>query len=380
MAEIISSLESGSRPRGGASDTSGDIPSLGGEHLTSDGGFDFSKPKLIPRKYFASMKSGHIRPLDILIVKDGATTGKISLVRSDFPFAEAAVNEHVFRFDLDQTRADARYVFRYLHSAEGQRAILADFRGSTVGGIGRTWAQGARIPLPPLPEQRRIADILDRADDLRAQRRRALMFLGELAESALTRISDTSSKVVALGDVSTIDAKLVDPREDSYASYPLVAPDNIESNTGRIQNVRTTAEVAPISGKYLFTESDVLYSKIRPALNKVALPDFAGLCSADMYPISIDAGEINREFLWATLRSAAFLAYAQRLGNRAQMPKLNRAQLFGYEFKLPTLESQRAYVSELQMVQKLDHRERAHLGKLDELFASLQHRAFQGEL
>lgn len=281
-----------------------------------------------------------------------------------------------YYIDSSTTKQDLRWLYWTLQSV----GLTGMNKSAAVPGLNREDAYRVRIPLPPLPEQRRIADILDRADDLRAQRRRALMFLGELAESALTRISDTSSKVVALGDVSTIDAKLVDPREDSYASYPLVAPDNIESNTGRIQNVRTTAEVAPISGKYLFTESDVLYSKIRPALNKVALPDFAGLCSADMYPISIDAGEINREFLWATLRSAVFLAYAQRLGNRAQMPKLNRAQLFGYEFKLPTLESQRAYASELQMVQKLDHRERAHLGKLDELFASLQHRAFQGEL
>ena len=92
---ILLSLESGARPKGGVTADSGEIPSIGGEHVDDAGGFYFTKIKRIPRSFFEGMRVGRIASLDILVVKDGATTGKTSLVREDFPYKEAAVNEHV---------------------------------------------------------------------------------------------------------------------------------------------------------------------------------------------------------------------------------------------------------------------------------------------
>src|SRR5688572_1556536 len=97
LSHYLNDIESGSRPRGGAARDSGSIPSLGGEHITSSGEFDFTNMKTIPDDYYKSLRSGRIRQGDILIVKDGATTGKTALVSAEFPFKQAAINEHVFR-------------------------------------------------------------------------------------------------------------------------------------------------------------------------------------------------------------------------------------------------------------------------------------------
>src|SRR5690606_25492705 len=113
LSQILSSLESGGRPKGGASLDSNGIPSLGAEHLDGNGGFNFKTVKYIPLEYFNGLKNGIIEKENILIVKDGATTGKVSFVTDEFPFDKAAVNEHVFLLKIDTSKAHPKFAFHY---------------------------------------------------------------------------------------------------------------------------------------------------------------------------------------------------------------------------------------------------------------------------
>ncbi len=183
LSHIISSLESGSRPKGGVSTTSGDIPSLGAEHLNDQSGFNFNNLKLIPQDFYKSLKKGRIKPNDILIVKDGATTGKVGFVNKHFPYADAAINEHLFRVEVNNKKADPSFVFRFLNTGFGQHQILKDFRGATVGGISRCFIEKVEIPYPSITEQKRIADILDKADAIRRKRRQAIQLTEEFLRS-----------------------------------------------------------------------------------------------------------------------------------------------------------------------------------------------------
>src|SRR3989338_5449569 len=129
LSETLVVLESGSRPKGGVSGILQGIPSIGGEHLSRDGSFNFDKVKFVPESFAKLMTRGHLKVGDILVVKDGATTGKVSLVRSNFPFAQAVINEHVFRLQL-KDEYQPGYVFYFLYSKIGQQQILSDFRGA----------------------------------------------------------------------------------------------------------------------------------------------------------------------------------------------------------------------------------------------------------
>lgn len=179
LSNIINSLESGSRPKGGVSSTSGDIPSLGAEHLDDQGGFNFTNLKLIAQDFYKSLKKGRIKPNDILIVKDGATTGKVSFVNERFPYADAAINEHLFRVEIDKKKADPSFVFRFLNCGLGHHQILRDFRGATVGGISRGFVEKVEISYPSIGEQKRYAAILDKADAIRRKRRQAIQLADE---------------------------------------------------------------------------------------------------------------------------------------------------------------------------------------------------------
>ena len=97
--------------------------------------------------------------------------------------------------------------------------------------------------------------------------------------------------------VASVESNLVAP--DAYLNYPQVSPENIEKGSGKLLPCRTVAEVGVISGNHLFFKGQILYSKIRPKLNKVVIAPFDGLCSADMYPIETSIHK--RFFLYSLL-------------------------------------------------------------------------------
>jgi type I restriction enzyme, S subunit len=153
----------------------------------------------------------------------------------------------------------------------------------------------------------------------------------------------------------------VDPRTEPYKSMILVAPDHIESATGRLLDQTTASEQQAISGKYLFAEGDIVYSKIRPYLRKAIVADFSGLCSADMYPLK-PAKEVSSGFMLAVLLGHRFSKYAESVSVRSGMPKINRAELADYVVALPPYSEQRAIAEALGDVDAL-------LGALTQLIA-----------
>src|SRR4051794_10544667 len=115
---------------------------------------------------------------------------------------------------------------------------------------------------------------------------------------------------VNLGEICTARSSLVDPTTREYKDLPHIAPDSIERDTGRLLDFRSASEDGVTSGKYRFDTGDVLYSKIRPYLNKVLVAGFSGLCSADMYALVVDRKRATPQFVACLLRSRDFLGYS----------------------------------------------------------------------
>jgi len=170
LEDILSLMMSGKRPKGGVKGIQEGLLSLGGEHIGSDGIIDLTTPRYIPHEFAQSLGDIRILPSDILIVKDGATTGKIAFADRRFEIHTAFINEHIFLCRVSRLIND-KFVFYYLRSPNGSKEILSDFRGAVQGGIGRTFAEKVQLPVAPLNEQRRIVAKLDRlfANSLRTR-------------------------------------------------------------------------------------------------------------------------------------------------------------------------------------------------------------------
>ena len=150
-------------------------------------------------------------------------------------------------------------------------------------------------------------------------------------------------KLKPLGDLVRIASGQVDPKDTEIARKLSVGPDNLRSGGGlETTSVRTAGELEQISGKYAFDRHAILYSKIRPNLNKIALVDFDGICSADMYPMWVrDDRQAVRDFIFYVMNSERFVADATSRSFRTGLPKINRPDLESIEVLLPPLSEQR---------------------------------------
>ena len=156
--------------------------------------------------------------------------------------------------------------------------------------------------------------------------------------------------ILPFEEFANIDANMTTDYA-KYADYPHIGIDSIEKDTGKLSGYRTVAEDSVKSGKYIFSPKHIIYSKIRPNLNKVALPAFHGLCSADAYPI-LCKDNCNRLYLAFVLRSRWFLEYIIPFSGRSNMPKVNREQINGFHWPLPPLELQEQFAAFIQQSDK----------------------------
>ena len=159
-------------------------------------------------------------------------------------------------------------------------------------------------------------------------------------------------EVKKLSDVSDIKAPMVNPLTRKYDFLPHIGNENIEKFTGKLLPYNLVGEDQLISGKYYFKSTDVLYGKINPQFSKVAFPEFEGLCSADIYPLSVKEGMIPL-FLKYSLLTKSFYEYTVSSSTRSGMPKVNRNEISGYLFAVPPLPDQQRIAKALSDVDTL---------------------------
>ncbi len=142
--------------------------------------------------------------------------------------------------------------------------------------------------------------------------------------------------IMKFGKCIKVKSNLVSP--EIYYDYPQIAPDNIEKNSARLLDYKTVRDSGVISWNHLFFKGQIIYSKIRPLLNKIIIAPFDCLCSADMYPIET---ENNSKFIIYMMLSNYFSAQVGLVTeNRVKMPKINQNELSDIIVALPSISEQ----------------------------------------
>ncbi|MEU2871387.1 restriction endonuclease subunit S [Streptomyces olivoreticuli] len=301
----------------------------------------------------------------ILIGRQGALCGNVHLVSGEYWASEHAI---VVR---SGDTADPRWLAYLLEVMNlGQYSQTA-----AQPGIGTAQINALSVPVPPAQEQRAIADYLDRETaridtfieeqqyliDLLRERRSAV--ITHAATRGLDDVPLVDSHNLYLGDVPAhwtvsrfsreidVNGGQVDPKEEPWAEMVLVAPNHIQSGTGRIVGRETAREQGADSGKYVADAGQILYSKIRPALNKVAVAVEDCLTSADMYAMSSRHDDDHRYLMYFML-AHPFHAFVTLASLRVKMPKINRNELGEAPLLRPPVDEQRriaAYLDEQTM-------------------------------
>lgn len=281
----------------------------------------------------------HFEPGDVILARRGIDLRKVGL--AEF---RGVASGHALVFRARPEVVLPEFLPFFLQSDAFMHRADRLSRGSLSKTVNLASLLEEEFALPPFKEQRRMASLL------------------QAIESALLRHDDLSNNAFALwrslshaehsnraGRGSTLDEHFdiangqVDPRDIEFAKLPLIAPNHIESERGRITKLESAEAQGAISGKYLFDEGVVLYSKIRPELRKATIAPCRGLCSADMYPLT-PTDKLRAEYLLEILLSDAFSQFAISGSTRTGMPKVNRKHLALFRFDLPSTDEQDEYL------------------------------------
>lgn len=327
----------------------------------------------------------------LLLAMYGATVGRLGLLG-----VPATTNQAVCHIIPDPKAADVRYLFRALSNQVS--GIVARGVGGAQPNISQGIVKALTVPLPPLPEQRRIAEVLDRAEALRAKRRAALAQLDTLTQSIFLDLfgdPGDNPKAWPMREVSDYVAEFQGGKSLEAESGENVAARN---RILKISAVTSTEfepdESKPVPDSYtppsehFVRTGDLLFSRANTT-ELVGAVAYVGRTPPNLLlPDKLwrfvwrDSAAVEPLFVRTLFHTPAVRREIARraTGTSGSMKNISQEKLFGIRTILPPLSVQTEFVRRSNAVDKLKSAHRASLAKLDALFASLQHRAFRGEL
>lgn len=154
LSNVIATIESGSRPKGGVTIDSGEVPSLGGENIIQTGGVSLRIVKKVSLSFFEKMTKGHLQEGDVLINKDGANTGKLGIYR-EYNFKMACINEHLFLIRA-KNEVDNSFLYYYLLLENTQQIIKNKISGSAQPGLNSGFIKNFPFQYPESKEEQAI--------------------------------------------------------------------------------------------------------------------------------------------------------------------------------------------------------------------------------
>lgn len=367
----------------------GYLPVLRAGNIT-DFGLVYSDLVYVPAgKVSAKQK---LRTGDIVVAASSGSldvVGKTAPVLCDFEGGFGAFCK-VLR---PNARVEANYFSQFFKTPRYRKIISALAAGANINNLRNEHLDELLVPLPPLPEQRRIAAILDQADALRAKRRAALAQLDSLTQSIFIEMFGdpvTNSKRLPtkrLGEITTFQ------NGDRSGNYP--SGDDIKEEGILFLSTKniTDGQLDLSKSVYITKEKFDSFSRGKTKRGDLIITLRGTLGSCCIFDSKHETAFINAQmmiirpsteclsaYLHALLTSQQAQERFDHIGRGAAVPQLTSAQMAGLEIPVPPLADQQVFSLRKRTLDGLKAKQEEAIVELDALFASLQHRAFRGEL
>ena len=341
------------------------------ESISEDGTFLKEKFSHISDECNVQMRRSQLQENDILFSIAGAI-GRSAIVTKEI--LPANTNQALAIIRVPKGKIDYNYLLYALSSSAINQQATQHQQGVAQLNISLKNVSDFLLPIYTEAMQKRIVHNLKKIDKLISLRKQQLAKLDELVKARFVEMfgdfknNSKNWPIVKFDELAKIDGNMTTDYE-KYADYPHIGIDSIEKETGELKGYRTVKEDGVVSGKYIFTPQHIIYSKIRPNLNKVALP-------ADAYPILPNPKNCNRIFLALAMRSDYFLDYILQFSARTNLPKVNRKEIAGFSMPLPPLSLQNDFATFVERVDQQKQTIQQSLEKLELMKKALMQEYF----
>ncbi len=366
----------------------GFVPILRAGNIT-DEGLAYEDLVYVPAARVSAKQK--VRKNDILIAASSGSldvVGKAAQALEDFEGGFGAFCK-VLRPNKE---VDTAYFAQYFKTPYYRRRVSFLAAGANINNLRNEDLDGLEIPLPPLEEQRRIAKILDAADALRAKRRESLALLDKLIQSTfLDMFGDPVTNPMGWED-STLgqecdeikNGRSIKQKQDA-GGIPISRIETISDGVVNPGKVGYAGLKLRNAEKDLLRHGDILFSHINSTQHLCKCALYLDLHGPLIHGMNLLRFRVGKRLF------PLFLLYLMKNTNyrstlmRHENPAVNQSSIAAGKLKthmvlVPPLPLQQRFASIVEAIEKQKTRLKAHLSELDTLFASLQSRAFQGEL
>jgi len=344
----------------------------------------------------AELKCTFLNPGDVLIARMPDPIGRACIFSGDIQPCVTVVDVCIVRPDPESVHN--RWLMWMINAPQFRHQLSPYFSGTTRQRISRRNLQNVSISIPLIDEQRRIANILDRADAIRRKRQEAIRLTEELLRSAfLEMFGDpvTNPKGWTSGTILNVVTNPSDMRCGPFGTQlkaeeivsegiPLIGIENVKG--GKFQSAiskHITSSKAKELAAFDVQAGDVLVTRMGTIGHACVVPQDLGEAriSYHLFRIRSNPDKCLPGFLASTITwSGTFLRQLERLSHGAIMAGLKTADLKEVRFLIPPIKLQNQYLEVVADTERLLEKQKQRLMNDDNLFDSLLQRAFRGEL
>ena len=275
--------------------------------------------------------------------------------------------------------------FLYYSIKKNQKVIEAKANKAVVPLLNKTEFSKIKIPLPPLPLQKKIVQILEQAEQLKQKREQSDKLMDDYLKSVFNEMfvgKDFYQIEINQGLLKTENKFPEKDFPEEYFEYVDIA--SIDNKTKKItETKKILGKDAPSRAKQLIKFKDILISTVRPNLNAVALVQNRldnQICSTGYCILRADNKTFISEYLFFISQTDSFVNFLIGKTRGANYPAVSNNNVKSFKIPLPPLPLQEKFASIVEKVEKIKTKQKQSSKEINNLFNALMQKAFRGEL
>ena len=351
---------------------------------------DAEDPLTTAKVYLSALgaERGRLLPKGSVLVSCIGSLGKVGIAG-----VSLVTNQQINALVFNPDRVFPRYGYHFCRTLKPILEHIAP--STTLKIVNKSRFSELSIPVPPLSEQRRIAAILDKAEELRVKRGRSVAQLGRLTESAFTDMFEQSSaaggawKTTTIGEVAEVQGglQLSAARKSLPCEVPYLRVANVFRNRLDLSEIKMMRATSSEIARTLLVAGDLL------VVEGHGNPKEIGRCAMwdgsvqgcvhqnHLIRVRLDRSVINPTFASRFLNSRGGRQHLLRAGKTTSgLNTISVSDVKRVPIPVPPMEMQRAFEQQVTARDHIVAQQVASSQNLDNLFESLQYRAFRGEL
>ena len=294
----------------------------------------------------------------------------------------------VFRYN---TTIEPFFISQIFHTKRYREHLLKEARGTNINNLSKGHVLDYQFPLPPLPEQRAIANILQTIQQAKFTRQREIELERERKAALMDHLFTHGTKseprkqteigeipesweVIQLKEVASLRRENVNPENNQNLNF--VGLEHIDSGDSSLKRWGDASEMK--SAKNRFYSDDVLYGKLRSYLDKAVIVEMEGICSTDILVVTTNTKTVPR-FLVNLLHCPAFINHAVSTSTGISHPRTSWNSLEKFTFALPPLTEQGVIANVLQTIDEKTAALEKEVEHIDELFHTMLEELMTGK-